>query len=76
VRYLGLPKGLQVPQARRDLEQGHMTEFWIFIGTLAVGLLWLVFLPPLIKIGSRSFDHAAGRLYGMTAEEVDKVRED
>jgi hypothetical protein len=53
-----------------------MTEFWMFVGTLAVGLLWVVFFPPLIEIGSRSFDHASGRLYGMTPEEVDRVRDD
>jgi hypothetical protein len=53
-----------------------MTEFWMFIGTIAFSLLGAIFFPPLIEIGWRSFDHAAGRLYGMTPEEVDKVRND
>lgn len=52
-----------------------MTELWLFLGTLAVGAVWLVVGPYVIGATEYGVDHAGGWLNGMTPEEVNDARE-
>lgn len=51
-----------------------MTEFWMFIATLAVGAVWLAIGTYVIGMTEYGIDHAGGWLNGMTPEEVNEVR--
>lgn len=51
-----------------------MQEFWLFIGTLVVGSIWLAVAPFVFGGIEYGADHAGGWLFGMTPEEVDRIR--
>lgn len=52
-----------------------MSEIWMFIATLIVGGMWMV--VGVYAIGGAEYlvDHAGGRLFGMTRDEIDQARE-
>lgn len=53
----------------------HMTEFWMFIGTLAVGGVWLAFAPFILPAADRASLRAGLWMNGIDRPEADKIIE-
>jgi hypothetical protein len=51
-----------------------MTDFWMFMTTLAVGAAWLAVASTVFRAAGYVTDHAGGRLIGLTHEQIDEIR--
>lgn len=52
-----------------------MSEFGWFIVTIIICGIWVIVGPFLIHCIGYTMDHAGGKLFGMSAKEVNEIRE-
>lgn len=51
-----------------------MTGLWMFLGTVAIGAVWLAVASTVFRAIGYLADHAAGWMVGMSPKEIDKMR--